>query len=44
MKNLNTIEKGKIGEAYTVKYLRKKRYKILENNMRNSYGEIDKTS
>lgn len=41
MKDLNTIEKGKIGEAYTVKHLRKKRYKILEKNMRNSYGEID---
>lgn len=32
---------GKSGEASAVRYLKKKRYKILEINYRNKLGEID---
>lgn len=35
------IAKGKIGEDYTVKFLKRNKYKILERNMRNKYSEID---
>lgn len=35
------IELGKIGEALAVKYLKKHRYKILEQNYKNQAGEID---
>lgn len=40
-KTLSPIEIGNIGEKYTVKYLRRKGYKILDRNMRNFYSEID---
>lgn len=40
-KELSPIEKGKIGEKYTVKYLKKKGYRIRERNMRNFVSEID---
>lgn len=40
-KTLSPIEIGNIGEKYTVKYLRRKGYKILDRNMRNYYSEID---
>jgi len=33
--------KGDFGEAIAVKYLRDKRFKILETNYRNLHGEID---
>lgn len=39
--NLSPLEKGKIGEKYAEKYLKKNGYKILERNMRNEYSEID---
>ena len=35
------VAKGKKGEDYVCKYLKKKRYKIIEVNMRNKYSEID---
>lgn len=38
---LNNITKGKSGEYYVAKYLRKKRYKVIATNMRNKYSEID---
>lgn len=34
-------EIGRLGEDYAAKYLRKKRYKILERNYRTKLGEID---
>ena len=37
----STISKGKTGEDYVCKYLRKKHYKIVELNMRNRYSEVD---
>lgn len=36
-----TKEIGNIGETYTVKYLKKHGYKILERNYLKRYGEID---
>lgn len=38
---MNNIEKGKIGEKYSVDYLIRNEYKILETNYRNKLGEID---
>lgn len=37
LKNIN----GKIGEEFTVKYLKKKGYKILTTNFHSRFGEID---
>lgn len=33
--------KGKLGEIYAAKYLKKKRYKLLEANYTTRFGEID---
>lgn len=41
MKKLNTISKGAQGEDYVSNYLKKKKYRIIERNMRNKYSEID---
>lgn len=41
MNNYSPNEKGKAGEKYTEKYLKKNGFRILENNMRNNFGEID---
>lgn len=41
MKKFSTQNIGEIGEEYTVKFLEKKKYKILERNYRKRYGEID---
>lgn len=41
MKLFSHITKGKIGEDYTVKFLKRNKHKILERNMRNKYSEID---
>lgn len=35
------IELGKIGEALALKYLKRHGYKILEQNYRSQFGEID---
>ncbi|MEW6097452.1 MAG: YraN family protein [bacterium] len=35
------IELGKQGEALALKYLKKHRYKILEQNYKSQFGEID---
>lgn len=35
------IELGKIGEKLALKYLKRHRYKILEQNYKSRYGEID---
>lgn len=32
---------GVLGEKYAEKYLRKRKYKILDRNFRSKYGEID---
>lgn len=32
---------GKYGEEFACEFLKKKRYKILERNYKNKYGEID---
>lgn len=40
MKKFNKI-KGDIGEALVVKFLKKKKYKILETNYTSKLGEID---
>lgn len=40
-KELSPIEIGNIGEKFTVKYLRRKGYRIRERNMRNFHSEID---
>ena len=37
----STVAKGKRGEDFVCQYLKKKRYKIIEVNMRNKYSEID---
>ncbi len=37
----STKKIGDKGEAYTVSYLKKKGYKILAQNYRKNYGEID---
>ncbi len=39
--SLSPVEKGNIGEKYTVRYLRRKWYKIRACQMRNQYSEID---
>lgn len=41
MKKFSTKNIGKIGEEYTVKFLEKKKYKILERNYSKRFGEID---
>ena len=41
MKRFSTQNIGEIGEEYTVKFLEKKKYNILERNYRKRYGEID---
>lgn len=41
MKKFSTQIIGEKGEEYTVKFLEKKKYKILERNYRKRYGEID---
>lgn len=41
MKKFSTHNIGEKGEEYTVKFLEKKKYKILERNYRKRYGEID---
>lgn len=41
MKNLSPIAKGDIGEKYTIRYLRRKGFRIIERNMRNKHSEID---
>ena len=41
MKKFSTQNIGEIGEEYTVKFLEKKKYKILERNYRKRYGEIE---
>lgn len=41
MKKFSTQNIGEMGEEYTVKFLEKKKYKILERNYRKRYGEID---
>ena len=41
MKKFSTQNIGEIGEEYAVKFLNKKKYKILERNYRKRYGEID---
>ncbi len=38
---LSPYEKGKIGEKYAEKFVRKQGFKILERNMRNRFSEID---
>ena len=38
---LSPLEKGNIGERFTVRYLRRKWYKIKACQMRNQYSEID---
>lgn len=41
MKKFSTQNIGDIGEEYASKFLKKKKYKILERNYRKRYGEID---
>ena len=41
MKKFSTQNIGELGEEYTVKFLEKKKYNILERNYRKRYGEID---
>ena len=41
MKKFSTQNIGEIGEEYTVKFLEKKKYNILERNYSKRYGEID---
>ena len=41
MKKFSTQSIGEAGEEYAVKFLKKKKYKILERNYRKRYGEID---
>ena len=37
----NKAEVGAFGEEYTVKYLKKQGYKILDRNFHSRFGEID---
>lgn len=37
----NRVEIGAFGEDFTVKYLKKQGYKILERNFHSRFGEID---
>lgn len=41
MKKFSTQNIGEMGEEYAVKFLNKKKYKILERNYSKRYGEID---
>lgn len=41
MKKFSTQNIGEIGEEFAVKFLNKKKYKILERNYRKRFGEID---
>ena len=41
MKKFSKQNIGDIGEEYASKFLKKKKYKILERNYRKRYGEID---
>lgn len=41
MKKFTTKYIGNKGEEYTAKYLKNKKYKILAQNYRQRYGEID---
>lgn len=38
---MNNLELGKLGENIAKQYLENKGYKIIEQNCRNKYGEID---
>ena len=38
---MNSKELGKLGEKIAEKYLRKKRYKILAQNFKRKWGELD---
>ena len=38
---MNNIDFGAFGEKFAVKYLKKKKYKILEKNYKTKVGEID---
>lgn len=38
---MNNISIGKFGEEFSINYLIKNKYKILEKNYRCKYGEID---
>lgn len=40
-RKLSPIEKGRIGEKYTAKFLKRKGYRIRQMNMRNFISEID---
>ncbi len=40
-KDIHKKDLGRQGEALTVKYLKKRRYKILERNFRTPFGEAD---
>lgn len=39
-KQFNSVQ-GSIGEEYALKYLKSKKYKIIEHNYKNHLGEID---
>lgn len=41
MKKFSTQNIGETGEEYAVKFLKKKKYDIVERNYRKRYGEID---
>lgn len=41
MSIFNNISKGKTGEKFVSKYLKKNGFKIIATNMRNKYSEID---
>lgn len=41
MKLFSTVSKGKTGEDYVCRYLKKNKFKIIDVNMRNKYSEID---
>ena len=41
LSDINKKKIGDIGENYAVKYLKKKRYKIIERNFRSKTGEVD---
>jgi putative endonuclease len=38
---MHNLEKGRLGEKIAKEYLQNKGYKVLEQNCRNRYGEID---
>ncbi len=41
MNKMNNITFGALGEKHAVKFLKKKKYKILEKNYKTKLGEID---